>query len=337
MSEKKNPGPVTKKGKAHNSKNAIKHGLTSLEPSTFSDHQLVQNFIVELNNYYQPDSPLEKLQIERIALCRAKLARLYQVEQTKLKIYTLEQSEPNKVLDSLNIGGLTKGMVREIIEHKELTLPCGIPQETFNQIVAEITDFSGTLKVQADLEENFPILVQFLTGYRSIKKNYPDRLEQQLAYIVTEINKSMDHGDKYSEVYRDLIELIEFTQAEKKLATKSEEEDELDQLIRRRQEERDQQRLKAIKQQKTTPKDPQQEDLVHGNIMHQLRTFQRLQEEVLQAHEHYKKYLERKDLIEDSITLPEKESDLFLRYQSNWERRLSSAMGEFLALQKQKL
>lgn len=37
-----------------------------------------------------------------------------------------------------------------------------------------------------------------------------------------------------------------------------------------------------------------------------------------------------------SVTLPSNESDLLMRYQTTLERRLSSAIGELLALQRQR-
>jgi hypothetical protein len=39
------------------------------------------------------------------------------------------------------------------------------------------------------------------------------------------------------------------------------------------------------------------------------------------------------DLLLRSVTLGGEESDRLLRYQTTWERRLSSAIGELLALQ----
>jgi len=41
-----------------------------------------------------------------------------------------------------------------------------------------------------------------------------------------------------------------------------------------------------------------------------------------------------KDLMLRAISLPSAESDLLMRYQTTLERRLSSAIGELLALQR---
>jgi hypothetical protein len=61
----------------------------------------------------------------------------------------------------------------------------------------------------------------------------------------------------------------------------------------------------------------------------------------LELHQSYEKaqqlavqYQEIKDLMLRALSLPEAESDLLMRYQTTLERRLSSAIGELLALQR---
>lgn len=77
---KRSGGPKTVHGKARSSKNAISHGLTSLAPSNSNERALIDAYVQELTEYCQPNSPLERLQIQRIATCRAKLAYLYDLE-----------------------------------------------------------------------------------------------------------------------------------------------------------------------------------------------------------------------------------------------------------------
>ena len=84
--EKRGGGPKTAKGKARSSVNATTHGLNSRVQSNSEEKALVQAYIKELADYYDPQSPLEKLQIERIAICRAKLHYLYELEQIKLSL-----------------------------------------------------------------------------------------------------------------------------------------------------------------------------------------------------------------------------------------------------------
>jgi len=79
-------GPSSPAGKSRASKNAVTHGLTSNVPTGALESESVKKYIDELVAYYQPKSPLERLQIERIALCRSKLSRLYEVEQASLEL-----------------------------------------------------------------------------------------------------------------------------------------------------------------------------------------------------------------------------------------------------------
>ncbi len=94
---KRSGGPKTTQGKARSSKNATSHGLTSMRPSNPSEKALIESFAQELTDYYKPKSPLEQLQIQRIAICRAKLAYLYDLEQVKLALAAKElESQPQK-------------------------------------------------------------------------------------------------------------------------------------------------------------------------------------------------------------------------------------------------
>jgi len=62
--------------------------LQATSNNVISDGQkiLVEQYVQELTTYYHPESPLEKLQIQRIALCKAKLDALYEIEHVKLQI-----------------------------------------------------------------------------------------------------------------------------------------------------------------------------------------------------------------------------------------------------------
>jgi hypothetical protein len=110
-------GPTSKMGKAKSAQNSLKHGLTTTAPSSEFERTLMANFITELTNFYQPQSPLEKLQIERIAMARAKLTRLYETEQARLdlEINKLTHS-PDQFFEKMpHVKGIAKGMAMEFI------------------------------------------------------------------------------------------------------------------------------------------------------------------------------------------------------------------------------
>lgn len=85
-SKKSGGGPKTAKGKSISAQNALVHGATSSNFIGDEQKLLVEQCVQELTAYYQPASPLEKMQIQRIALCKAKLDALYEIEQVKLQI-----------------------------------------------------------------------------------------------------------------------------------------------------------------------------------------------------------------------------------------------------------
>lgn len=81
--------------------NAVNHGLTSARVLP-DEVQMVDDFIKELADYYAPESPLEVLQIQRIAFCRAKLAKLIDIELAgrQLSRKAIEQ-QPDAVMARL--------------------------------------------------------------------------------------------------------------------------------------------------------------------------------------------------------------------------------------------
>lgn len=123
-------GPRSTVGKAKSSQNSLKHGLTTAAPSSELEKTLMANFITELTDFYQPQSPLEKLQIERIALARTKLARLYETEQARLDLEVNKLAHsPDPFFEKMpHVKGLTKGMAMEFIRFGVLTLPFGLTE-----------------------------------------------------------------------------------------------------------------------------------------------------------------------------------------------------------------
>ncbi len=76
-----------------------------------------------------------------------------------------------------------------------------------------------------------------------------------------------------------------------------------------------------------------QEDVDTKKINDFLLAITKLNSIVSQAQEVSKEFDRMHDLMLRSVTLGGEESDRLMRYQTTWERRLSSAIGELLALQ----
>lgn len=64
--------------------------------------RMVEEFSKELTRYYKPESPLEVLQIQRIAFCRAKLAKLLDIEVAGRQLERrMIELDPERVMDRL--------------------------------------------------------------------------------------------------------------------------------------------------------------------------------------------------------------------------------------------
>ena len=170
MTTKKKGGVKTVKGKLISSQNSTKHGLTTLRPSGSKEKEIVQAYIQELSLYYQPESPLEKLQIERIAICKAKLDRLYEVELVQLEMATEKFSKnPDLVLDQIEHAvGVAKGMVKELIQDGVIYLPCSLTDDVLERICEELDYVQATLSTENDLETHYPNLVEYLKSYQAV-------------------------------------------------------------------------------------------------------------------------------------------------------------------------
>ena len=76
-----------------------------------------------------------------------------------------------------------------------------------------------------------------------------------------------------------------------------------------------------------------QEDVDTQKINDSLSAITKLNSIVSRAQEVSKEFDRMKNPLPRSVTLDREESDRLMRYQTTWERRPSSAIGELLALQ----
>jgi len=193
--DKKKGGPKTSAGKAVASRNSIKHGLTSAKPTTSKEKELVQAYINELTSYYQPESPLEKLQIERIAICKVKLDRLYEVEQVQLALTTEKfKRDSDQILDQISEAtGTVRGMVKELIAYGEITLPCQLKDQELELICEETAHFRNKITKESDIENYYPNLTNFLNAYNSVRLPDGSGLIKKLQ-VVTERIENIFRG-----------------------------------------------------------------------------------------------------------------------------------------------
>jgi hypothetical protein len=82
---RKSTGPKTPNGKTRVSRNAIKHGLLARQIVLQDDDPQenpadLDRLVDELRDHFAPEGPLERLLLERIAVCYWRLRRAYRFE-----------------------------------------------------------------------------------------------------------------------------------------------------------------------------------------------------------------------------------------------------------------
>jgi hypothetical protein len=330
-------GPKTVQGKARSSKNATSHGLTSLAPSNPNEKALVDSYTQELTNYYKPESPLEQLQIRRIAMCRAKLAYLYDLEQVKLALVAKElESQPEKILEKIpGATGLAMGMAIEFITSGEIHLPFRLELPLLQAICDEIHGMHGSIENKHQFARALPKLTKYLNGYPVVGLNNTNQWMEKLVTISKDIKLASQMEDGHlgllDEMFRGYLRSREYEALLEKEAEKPERDE-----FERYQEER---RIAKGQKPKTVAPPPKVDPDAIADIdiiKEHLGQFIDLHKSYQKANRIAAQYQEMKNLMLRALSLPVAESDLLMRYQTTLERRLSQAIGELLALQRAK-
>jgi len=334
---KRSGGPKTTQGKARSSKNATSHGLTSMRPSNLSERALIESFAQELTDYYKPKSPLERLQIQRIAICRAKLAYLYDLEEVKLALAAKElESQPEKILEKIpGATGLALGMATEFIASGQIHLPCRLNLPLLEEICDEIHSMHGAMENRHQFARALPRLTKYLNAYPVVGLNNHSQWMEKLEAISNDLKMTDERGDLYAGKFEEIIKGYLRSREYEDLLEKEAMRPELEELERHQEERRIARGQKPRKTEPTPKIDPDAiTDMVI--IKQQLQPFLDLHKSYQKVHGIAVQYQEIKDLMLRALGLPVAESDLLMRYQTALERRLSSAIGELLALQRAK-
>ena len=332
---KRSGGPKTLEGKSRSSKNATSHGLTSMVPVSSNEKALVDSYSKELIEYYKPDSPLEQLQIQRIATCRAKLAYLYDLEQVKLSLAAKElESQPEKILEKIpGASGLALGMAKDLITSGQIHLPCRLDLPLLEAICDEIDQMHGLLENRHQFARALPRLTKYLNSYPVVGLNNTSQWMEKLVAVSKDIKRTDEMGDIYPGQFDELIKGYLRSKEYEALMEKEAAKPELDELERYQEERR------IARGQK--PKIVEPPPKVDPDAITDMNAIKKYLGQFLDLYQSYQKalriadqYQGIKDLMLRAISLPSAESDLLMRYQTTLERRLSSAIGELLALQR---
>lgn len=311
MATEKRGGPKSLAGKAKASKNSATHGLTASTPHGALEISSVKNYVDELVGYYKPQSPLEMLQIERIALCRSKLTRLYEVEQASLELVTNDVAENSmRILERMHgFSGWSKGIAAQLIEGREDVFPLGLTTKTLKAINDELAQSTVEVKTENALIREFPCLIRFLKMLWKTHGNAEFSADRCLSWaakniVPIEYRAKKDVNEPLPPYEAMLMGVLIDTQAQDIPATS------------------------------TRPKDSSLG--FHLSVREDLMRFQSLWKAFEAATELVEKYQATRVLMLKSVTIPADESDRLMRYQTALERRLSSAIGELLAIQNRR-
>jgi hypothetical protein len=334
-SQSRRGGPKTAVGKARSASNAKIHGLTSKLPADAQEKALIEAYAKELIDHYKPKSPLEILQIERIALCRAKLQYLYDLERVKIALASKElESQPERILEKITgVSALARGMAQERITEGEVYLPCRLDISLLKVICQEIEGHSGAIENKHQFARALPKLTKYLNNYPVVNLNNTDQWMEKLAEITKRLERISEKGEHYAGRWSEIIEgyllgkEYEYLLQEEKSKLKQEYFHQ--QLGRQAVSQSQAQSEDGLKSQ---PSDFVFPDSVKLRL--QLKKFTDLLMAYWDSEKLVTQYYEIKELMTQAISLPAAESDLLMRYQTTLERRLSSAIGELLALQR---
>jgi hypothetical protein len=299
-------GPKTARGKRTSSQNSLVHGATSNNVVNADQKDLVERYEHELTAYYKPESPLEKLQIQRIAVCRTKLDALYELELVKLQIAKAElEGNPKLALDRVHPGeDLTRLLAQTLSKGRQLSLPMNLTPDLLETFSEEIKNAGGIFDQDDDMHSQLPRLGEFIDAAAERLKISGYAVILRLGSSIQEL---FDDGEKgHSELTKLLYLGLEVMESK----VRGDE-------------------VYVIKGNSKQV----QEDVDSKKINDSLSAITKLSSIVSRAQEVSKEFDRMQDLLLRSATLGGEESDRLLRYQTTWERRLSSAIGELLALQ----
>ena len=161
----KSTGPISKKGKKIASQNAMKHGLTSVDPSSLpqSEQSEFQLVLQALQDEYGPQTPTEMIMVERVAMLFQKMKRLQRIENTLFEVAKKEAGSNERVFQSLGIkeknelilASLTKILKNHNFEEKIFS----------DNVIKEIKSISRSTSYDPkDFMNNFPPLLSACIG-----------------------------------------------------------------------------------------------------------------------------------------------------------------------------
>ena len=310
--QSKSTGPRTAKGKAKSSLNAVSHGLTSTRVMP-DEVQMMEDFTAELVQHYQPQSPLEVLQIQRIAFCRAKLAKLMDIEIAGREISRRQiQTRPDLVMAKLTqYPEPVRALALRAMGGESVLAALGLEEATFFGIVQEIQAFAGVVRSERDLPMCYPRLCAYLTSAPPAPE-LPESagLDQRLMVLAKRIRQLTSASER---------------------ETPDDPDSALGAMLRQSQRE---QQATALLERKLLCDRSDGRTLYRLAVAEDLHSVLQLARDLAQLPAVMDSFEDMKAWLLRSTDLPADEAERMMKYQTSLERRLSSAIGELLELRK---
>lgn len=167
----KSTGPISNRGKKIASQNAIKHGLSSVDPSTLpqSEQTEFQLILEALQDEYQPQTATENIMVERVAMLFQKMKRLQRIENTLFEVAKKEASTNEMVFKSLGFKEKNDWILASVT--KILKNHNWIEKIYSDEIINELEKISNTTSYESnDFINDFPHCYQLALKYANDNK-----------------------------------------------------------------------------------------------------------------------------------------------------------------------
>ena len=314
LSTKRSGGPRTAAGKAKSAGNAIKHGTHALQLVSGQEQDALTAKVMELAAYYKPVSPLQHLQIKRIARCSVKLDALYAVEQAKGDLAQLEfDTHPIQyMVHFAHYPSDAQSLAAIRLADRDAKLPVGLTDSMLQEICQEIDDFVGVVQTQDELCRSFPKLLAYLKSTATKDGEGPFSMDQRLWEVASVVLTyvSLNLGDQLD-------------------TTSNKKGSEIDRLVIKYNRE-----MNGEVGTRSAKRPPIQFSSYHSSIRDDLSAFMQLNRCVRQASEILLQYPRVQRLASAAAMIPAEDADRLMRYQTTLERQLSRSIGELLEINK---
>jgi hypothetical protein len=202
-------------------------------------------------------------------------------------------------------------------------------------ICEEIHQMHGVIENKHQFARALPRLTKYLNSYPVVGLNNTSQWMEKLAAISEDLKMADEMGERHLGRFEEILRGYQRGREYEALLEKEAAKPEMDELERYQEERRIARGEKPRKIEPTPQVDP---DAITDMaiIKQQLKQFLDLHKSYQKAQGIAVQYQEIKGLMLRALSLPVAESDLLMRYQTTLERRLSSAIGELLALQRAK-